>query len=63
MDEKDVRIANLRAQIEGQEKTIIEQMEQIRELQDHLKAASQRIRELIAGIQEIIDRHKDMKKG
>ena len=62
MDEKDIKLANLRAQVEGQEKTILDQMEQIRDLQDKLKAKTERIQELIAGIQEIIDRYCETKK-
>ena len=58
MDEKDVKMANLRAQIEGQEKTITEQEKQIRDLQEKLVAKTERIQELIAGMQEIIDRER-----
>lgn len=63
MDEKDVRISNLRAQVAGQEQTIMDQMEQIRDLQDKLAQKTERIQELIAGIQTIIDRERGARKG
>lgn len=64
MDEKDLRITNLRAQVDGQEQTIREQAEEITslrrqlvEITEQLEDAAKEMRETMMAVQELIDRY------
>lgn len=58
VNEQDLKIANLRAMTEGQQKTIKEQAEEIRRLEELVGKYREMQRDLIARIQELIDRYK-----
>ena len=55
MDERDVRIQNLRAQVAGQEQTIQEQVKVIDDLIEQLRAARDDMKDLCEHIQALID--------
>lgn len=62
MNEQDLKIANLRAMTEGQQRTINEQAEEIRKLQELVEKYREMQRDLIARIQELIDRYRGSAK-
>jgi hypothetical protein len=58
VNEQDLRIVNLRAIVEGQQQTINEQAEEIRRMEELVGKYREMQRDLIAKIQELIDRYK-----